>query len=150
MGMKTHREMMQEAVHEAEVGMKEGGIPIGSVLVHDRQIIGRGHNRRIQQESTIFHAEMDCLESAGRQNAEIYKNCILYSTLSPCYMCSGAVLLYNIPTVVIGENDTFSGPETHLQAQGVEIMNLNLTRCKEMMNQFISEHPDIWYEDIGK
>lgn len=141
---------MEEAIQEAKDGRNEGGIPIGSVLVRDKQIVGRGYNRRIQDGSTVFHAEMDCLESAGRQTAENYRSSVLYSTLSPCSMCSGAVLLYGIPTVIIGENETFQGPEDYLRDQGVQIVNLDLEICKQMMKEFIDENPSLWDEDIGE
>lgn len=141
---------MKEAVKEARKGFKEGGIPIGAVLVLDGEIIGRGHNRRIQKQSAILHAEMDCLEDAGRLSAEDYRNSVLYSTLSPCPMCSGAVLLYKIPKVVIGENTTFQGSENHLKKKGVEVVNLDLEKPKELMKKFIQENPELWDEDIGE
>jgi cytosine deaminase len=145
-----HRTFMKEAIKEAWKGLREGGIPIGSVLVKDGEIIGRGHNRRIQDESVIRHAEMDCLENAGRLTARDYKKCVLYSTLSPCDMCSGAVLLYKIPVVVIGENKTFKGPEAYSKKRGVKLINLNLNDCKEMMAEFITVKPELWNEDIGE
>ena len=140
---------LSEAVAEARRGLAEGGIPIGSVLVVDGEIVGRGHNRRVQEGSVIKHAEMDCLERAGRRPAVAYRRAVLYSTLSPCDMCSGAVLLYGIPKVVIGENHTFRGPEDHLRERGVEIEVADDPVCREMMERFILEHPDLWHEDIG-
>ncbi len=141
---------MQEAIREARKGLCEGGIPIGSVLVKDGQIIGRGHNRRVQKSSTILHAEMDCLENAGRLTAKDYKKCVIYSTLSPCDMCTGAIILYKIPTVVIGENKTFKGPETYSRKRGIKLVNLELPECKKMMNSFITAKPRLWNEDIGE
>ncbi len=138
-----------EAVKEAELGLAEGGIPIGSVLVHENQIIGRGHNRRVQNSSVTLHGEMDALENAGRQPAKVYQNSILYTTLSPCPMCSGAILLYGIPKVIIGENETFMGDEKLLKKRGVEITVLNNSRCKELMREFITKNPQLWNEDIG-
>lgn len=141
---------LQAAIDEATKGMNEGGIPIGSVLVHNGKIIGCGHNRRVQQGSAILHGEMDALENAGRQPAKVYKESVLYTTLSPCSMCSGAILLYGIPKVVIGENKTFMGEEELLKSRGVEIEVANSTECKEMMDKFISENPELWNEDIGE
>ena len=132
------------------MGLAEGGIPIGSVLVHNGQIIGRGHNRRIQSGSTTLHGEMDALENAGRQSATVYRECVIYTTLSPCPMCSGAILLYGIPKVVIGENQTFSGDEAHLRSRGVELEILNSPECIDLMTRFISERPELWNEDIGE
>lgn len=140
---------MGEAVKEARKGLCEGGIPIGSVLVKDSKIIGRGHNRRVQKGSVIFHAEMDCLENAGRLKAKDYEKCVIYSTLSPCDMCTGAILLYKIPVVVIGENKTFRGPEVYSKRQGVRLINLDLDECKKMMRDFIAASPKLWNEDIG-
>lgn len=140
---------MGEAVKEAKKGLSEGGIPIGAVLVKDGKIIGRGHNRREQKDSAILHAEMDCLENAGRLKAKDYEKCVLYSTLSPCDMCSGAVLLYKIPVVVIGENATFKGPEAYLKRRGVKLVNLDLEECKKLMSDFIKNKPKLWNEDIG-
>ena len=140
---------MQAAIDEAKLGLHEGGIPIGSVIVHNGQIIGRGHNRRVQSGSAILHGEMDALENAGRQPASVYRNSVLYTTLSPCPMCSGAILLYGIPKVVIGENDTFMGDEEHLKSCGVELVYAENEECKELMRTFISENPTLWYEDIG-
>jgi cytosine deaminase len=138
------------AIEEALKGLDEGGIPIGCVLVHKGNIIGRGHNRRVQKSSVILHAEMDALENAGRLTAATYKDCILYTTLSPCPMCSGAILLYGIPKIVIGENQTFMGSETLLKANNLEVIVENNKECIEMMQRFILEHPDLWNEDIGK
>lgn len=143
------REAMAEAIAEAEAGRSEGGIPIGSVLVIDGEIVGRGHNRRVQRGSVVLHAEMDALENAGRLTGSDYRRATLYSTLSPCDMCSGAVLLYGIPRVVVGENRTFSGPEPHLRERGVELEILDLDECVSMMDEFAREHPDLWDEDIG-
>lgn len=142
-------EFMKAAIEEARKGLSEGGIPIGSVLVRDGKIIGRGHNKRVQKGSTVLHAEMDCLENAGRLNASYYKNSILYSTLSPCDMCSGTILLYGIPKVVIGENETFKGPEDYLKSRGVELVIVDSRECKDIMKKFISEKPELWNEDIG-
>ena len=141
---------MQAAIDEAGKGLAEGGIPIGSVLVIDEVIAGRGHNRRVQKGSAILHAEMDCLENAGRLKAEDYQRSVLYSTLSPCDMCSGAILLYKIPKVVIGENQTFQGPEEYLRSRGVELVILNDESCIRMMKDFISNSPALWNEDIGE
>ncbi|MFY9141901.1 nucleoside deaminase [Sulfuricurvum sp.] len=141
---------MQEAIREAEKGLEEGGIPIGAVLVYDGQIIGRGHNRRIQNGSTILHGEMDALENAGRLSASIYKNCTLYTTLSPCPMCSGAISLYGIPRVIVGENENFVGEEELLRSRGVTLDVINDEKCIEMMKKFIRENPILWNEDIGE
>lgn len=140
---------LKEAFEEAQKGLKEGGIPIGSVLVHDGEIIGRGHNRRVQQGSTVLHGEMDALENAGRQAASIYRECTLYTTLSPCPMCSGAVLLYGIPKVIVGENTTFMGEEDLLRSRGVELEVLQDKACIQMMQAFIEEKSELWNEDIG-
>lgn len=140
---------LEAAIAEAEAGLREGGIPIGSVLVHEGRIIGRGHNRRVQRGSAILHGEMDALENAGRQPAAIYTDSTLYTTLSPCAMCSGAILLYRIPRVVIGENITFRGEEDLLRLRGVKVDVLQDPRCIELMRQFIREHPALWNEDIG-
>ena len=140
---------LQAALDEARKGLATGGIPIGSVLVCDGQIIGRGHNQRVQHGSVIHHAEMNCLENAGRQRAEIYRRCTIYSTLSPCPMCSGAILLYGIPRVVIGENVTFKGPEEHVRAQGVQVEVAQEPQCIELMRAFIAARPELWNEDIG-
>lgn len=131
------------------MGLAAGGIPIGSVLVLDDQIIGRGHNRRVQKNSAILHAEMDCLENAGRLKASQYCRCVLYSTLSPCDMCSGTALLYKIPKIVIGENTTFRGPEDYLRSRGVELQIVGNQRCAELMQKFIATKPALWNEDIG-
>ena len=141
---------LEEAIRQAQLGAAEGGIPIGSVLVIDNQIVGRGHNRRIQNGSAVLHAEMDCLENAGRLSAKDYARATLYSTLSPCDMCSGAALLYKIPRVVIGENVTFSGPEAYLQSRGVQLQVVNDARCIALMRDFIAKNPALWNEDIGE
>lgn len=141
---------LQAAIDEARTGLAEGGIPIGSVLVVDGTIVGRGHNRRVQRGSTVLHAEMDCLENAGRLRFTDYQRSTLYSTLSPCDMCSGAVLLYGIPRVVIGENRTFQGPERYLSERGVELSVIDDTTCIALMRDFIAAHPDLWNEDIGR
>ncbi len=141
---------MQAALDEAQQGLAEGGIPIGSVLVHAGKIIGRGHNRRVQKGSTTLHGEMDALENAGRQSAAVYRECVIYTTLSPCPMCSGAILLYGIPKVVIGENHTFLGDEAHLKARGVVLEVLNEPQCIELMTRFIAAKPELWNEDIGE
>jgi cytosine deaminase len=144
-----HTYFMKEALKEARKGFKEGGIPIGSVLVKDGKIIGRGHNRRVQKRSAILHAEMDCLENAGRLKADDYRRCTIYSTLSPCDMCTGAILLYKIPVVVIGENKTFKGPESYSRKRKVKLINLDMKECKNIMNDFIAAKPALWNEDIG-
>ena len=141
--------MLEAAIAEAEAGLTEGGIPIGSVLVHQGKIIGRGHNRRVQQGSAILHGEMDALESAGRLPAAVYTQSVLYTTLSPCSMCSGAILLYRIPRVIIGENITFLGEEELLRSRGVSVQVLQDPRCVDMMQTFIRQHPSLWNEDIG-
>lgn len=141
---------MQAAIDEAHQGLAEGGIPIGSVLVHRGEIIGRGRNRRVQSGSTVLHGEMDALENAGRQPASVYRNCTLYTTLSPCPMCSGAILLYGIPRVVVGENQTFLGEEELLRSRGVEVDVLELEACIDMMTRFIEASPGLWNEDIGE
>ena len=141
---------LETAIEEAKIGLEEGGIPIGSVLVIDNKIVGRGHNRRVQNSSTILHAEMDCFENAGRLKATDYKKATLYSTLSPCDMCSGTALLYKIPKIVIGENKTFQGPEDYLRFRGVEIEILNNPECIKLMEDFIKEKPELWNEDIGE
>jgi len=141
---------MKAALEEARTGASEGGIPIGSVLVIDNKIVGRGHNKRVQRGSAILHAEMDCLETAGRLTAADYSRATLYSTLSPCDMCSGAVLLYGIPKVVVGENRTFSGPEAYLQSRGVEVDVIDDKECRQLMEDFINTCPELWNEDIGK
>ncbi len=138
------------AIEEAKKGLKEGGIPIGSIIVHQGNIIGRGHNRRIQKDSVVLHGEMDAFENAGRQPASIYKNCVLYTTLSPCAMCSGAILLYGIPKVIIGENKSFLGEESLLRSRGVEVEVVDNQECKDLMKAFISNNPKLWNEDIGE
>jgi len=140
---------MQAAIEEARRGRAEGGIPIGSVLVHKGRILGRGHNRRVQKGSAILHGEMDALENAGRLEGRIYRECTLYTTLSPCPMCSGAILLYGIPKVVIGENRTFMGEEEWLRSKGVSLEVLQETDCIKLMEEFIKDKPQIWNEDIG-
>ena len=142
-------EFMRAAIAEAKQGLAEGGIPIGPVLVIDREIVGRGHNRRVQHGSAILHAEMDCIENAGRLKAADYRRAVLYSTLSPCDMCSGAALLYKMPKIVIGENTTFRGPEEYLRARGVELVILNAPECITLMKDFIAAQPELWNEDIG-
>ena len=139
-----------EAIKEAQAGLAEGGIPIGSVIVHDGKIIGRGHNKRIQKGSVVLHAEMDAFENAGRQPASVYRACTLYTTLSPCPMCTGAILLYGIPNVVIGENETFMGGEALLKQSGVKVVLADNHECKELMRGFIEKNPILWNEDIGK
>src|SRR5437773_5430862 len=140
---------LDAAIEEAKKGLASGGIPIGSVLVCDGKIIGRGHNQRVQKGSVIHHAEMNCLENAGRLTAAVYQRCMIYSTLSPCPMCSGAVLLYKIPRVVIGENVTFRGPEDYVRSQGIEIEVRQDPACIQMMRDFIAANPKLWNEDIG-
>ena len=137
------------AIAEARTGLAEGGIPIGSVLVLDGEIVGRGHNRRVQQGSAVLHAEMDCLEDAGRLTAAQYQRSVLYSTLSPCDMCSGAALLYVIPRIVVGENRTFQGPEDYVRSRGVELEILDDPECVGLMTEFIEAQPELWNEDIG-
>ncbi len=144
------RVFLEAALEEARRGLAEGGIPIGAVLVVDGKIVGRGHNRRVQDGSVIHHAEMNCLENAGRLPASVYRRSTLYSTLSPCPMCSGAVLLYGIPRVVVGEHRTFKGPEDYLEAQGVRVDVVDDPRCVELMRTFIQGHPALWHEDIGE
>jgi cytosine deaminase len=141
---------LDAAIEEARQGLATGGIPIGSVLIIDDEIVGRGHNRRVQRGSSVLHAEMDCLENAGRLTAAQYKRSVLYSTLSPCDMCSGAVLLYKIPVVVIGENRTFQGPEEYLLSRGVKLEIVDSPECVELMQNFIQRNPSLWYEDIGE
>jgi cytosine deaminase len=143
-------EFVRAAIREAELGLSEGGIPIGSVVVHDGRILGRGHNRRVQRGSVVLHGEMDALENAGRQPARVYRDCTIYTTLSPCAMCSGAILLYGIKRVVVGENRTFRGEEELLRDRGVAVEILQDPRCQELMTQFIRAHPSLWHEDIGK
>jgi len=148
--MSTKDPFLQAAIEEARKGRGEGGIPIGSVLVLDGKIIGRGHNRRVQDGSVIHHAEMNCLENAGRLPASVYRRCTIYSTLSPCPMCSGAILLYGIPRVVVGENKTFQGPEQHVRSQDVELEILHDEECIALMEEFIEKNPTLWNEDIGE
>ncbi len=140
---------MTKAKKEAEKSLNNGGIPVGAVLVKNGEIIGKGYNKRIQLDSSILHAEMDCLENAGRLKSSDYRNCIMYTTLSPCAMCSGAIILYKIPTVVMGENKNFKGPEQYLKDNGVELLNLNIDSCKKMLGTFIENNPKLWDEDIG-
>ena len=141
---------LEAAIEEAKKGLAEGGIPIGSVLVIDGKIVGRGHNQRIQKGSAILHAEMNCLENAGRLKASEYKRATLYSTLSPCDMCSGSVLLYGIPKVIVGENRTFQGPEDYVKSRGVEVEVVDNQECIQLMESFIASHPELWNEDIGE
>jgi creatinine deaminase len=142
-------QFLQAAIEEAECGLREGGIPIGSVLVHRGIILGRGHNRRVQRGSAVLHGEMDALENAGRQPAQVYRESVLYTTLSPCAMCSGAILLYGIPTVIVGENQTFLGEEELLRSRGVSVTVLQDSTCIRMMTDFIQAHSQLWNEDIG-
>lgn len=142
-------EFLKAAFDEARAGLREGGIPIGSVIVHQGRIIGRGHNRRVQQGSTILHGEMDAFENAGRQAASVYRQCTLYTTLSPCPMCSGAILLYGIKKIVVGENQTFMGEEGLLRSRGVSVEVIQDQACMQMMKDFIAERPELWNEDIG-
>ena len=148
-GLGTDGPFLAAAIEEAERGLTEGGVPIGSVLVHEGRVLGRGHNRRVQQGSAVLHGEMDALENAGRLSASVYRASTLYTTLSPCAMCSGAVLLYGIPRVVVGENGTFLGEEALLRSRGVEVVVLDDARCRALMERFIAAHPEIWNEDIG-
>jgi len=141
---------LSAAIDEAKKGLKEGGIPIGSVLVIDDKIIARGRNQRVQKGSTVLHAEMDCLENAGRMKASEYQKAVLYSTLSPCDMCSGAVLLYGIKKVIVGENKTFTGPEDYLKLRGVEVIVIDNEECKHLMETLIKKNPELWNEDIGE
>lgn len=147
---KKHYKYMKEAIKEAKIGYNEGGIPIGAVLKYDDIIIGRGHNKLLQSDSSILHGEMDCIENAGRINGEDYRKCTLYTTLSPCIMCSGVILLYNIPRVVIGENDTLKGPEDYLRDKGVELINLNLDECKDLMKKYIEKNLEIWNIELER
>lgn len=143
-------QFMREAIEQARKSLREGGIPIGSVLVHEGKIIGRGHNQRVQKESAILHAEMSAIENAGRLSAKVYRNSTLYTTLSPCPMCTGAVLLYEIPEVVIGENTTFMGQEKLLRENGVKVSVVNNSECVGIMEKFIADNPQLWNEDIGE
>ena len=145
-----NQEFLLAAIEEAKTGLAAGGIPIGSVLVIDDEIVGRGHNQRVQSGSAVLHAEMDCLEKAGRLTASDYKRAVLYSTLSPCDMCSGAILLYKIPAVVIGENKTFQGPEDYLRSRGVDLRIENNATCIQLMEDFITSNTSLWNEDIGE
>jgi cytosine deaminase len=147
--VKTDK-FIEAAIQEAKIGLADGGIPIGSVLVLDGKIISRGHNQRVQKDSVTLHAEMDCLEKAGRLSVKEYQRSIIYSTLSPCDMCSGAILLYQIPKIIIGENETFAGPEKYVRSRSVEIINLNNDECKNLMRDFIQKRPELWNEDIGE
>src|ERR1700680_5275 len=140
---------LDAAIDEARLGLAEGGVPIGSVLVCDGKIIGRGHNRRVQKGSSILHAEMDCLENAGRLAAAVYRRCVIYTTLSPCSMCSGAILLYKIPRVVVGENQTFVGAEDYMRANGIQVDVVQDAECIQLMTEFIRANPQLWNEDIG-
>ena len=139
---------MRAAIDEAKKGQQDGGIPIGSVLVQTGRMVGRGHNKRVQQDNPILHAEIDCLQDAGRIGS--YSDTTLYSTLMPCYLCAGAVVQFNIKRVVVGESETFPGAQEFMESHGVEVINLNLPECKKMMREFIEEHPQLWIEDIGK
>ena len=145
-----HEKFLGAAIEQARQGLSEGGIPIGSVLVLDGEIVGRGHNQRVQHGSAIRHAEMDCLETAGRLSAADYQRAVIYSTLSPCDMCSGAILLYGIPHVVVGENKTFQGPEEYVRSRGVTVEILENAECIQLMEQFIADKPQLWNEDIGE
>ncbi len=144
-----HTKFLKTAISEAKKGLDDGGIPIGSVLVHNGKILGQGHNKRVQDGSVVLHGEMDALENAGRQPALVYRESVIYTTLSPCPMCTGAILLYGIPKVVIGENKTFMGAEEHLRTNGVEVIVLNDKECISMMSEFIENCPELWNEDIG-
>jgi creatinine deaminase len=143
-------EFLQAALDEARQGLREGGIPVGSVLVRENRLLGRGHNRRQQAGSVVLHAEMDALERAGRQPAAVYRECTLYTTLSPCAMCSGAILLYGIPRDEVGENRTFRGEEELLRSRGVVVEVLQDRSCERLLAEFIRDHPDLWNEDIGR
>jgi len=139
---------MKVAIAQAKKSLAEGGIPIGSVLVKDGEIIAEGHNKRVQEKNPILHGEMDCLNNAGRVGS--YKNCVIYSTLMPCYMCGGTIVQFNIPKVIVGENQTFTGSKEFMESHGVEVINLQLPECIDMMKNFIEEHPELWFEDIGE
>ena len=147
--MDSRDPFLQAAIDEARKGLAEGGIPIGSVIVHGDKILGRGHNHRVQKDSSILHGEMDALENAGRQSAAVYRQCVLYTTLSPCSMCSGAILLYGIPRVIIGENKTFMGEEDLLRSRGIAIEVVQSEECIRLMEEFIRQNPGLWNEDIG-
>lgn len=140
-------QFMQEAIRQAQKSLREGGIPIGSVLVKNNEIIAAGHNKRVQEQNPILHGEMDCLNNAGRVGS--YKDCVIYSTLMPCYMCGGTIVQFNIPKVIVGENKTFEGSAEFMQSHGVEVVNLMLPECIEMMEAFIKKYPELWFEDIG-
>ena len=148
--MEEHNKFMNEAVAEAKKGLNEGGIPIGAVLVKNEEIISRGHNRLLQKNSSILHGETDCIENAGKLKGDDYKHCTLYTTLSPCEMCSGVILLYKIPKVIMGENETLKGPEDYLKENGVNLINLNLKECKDIMNEYIKKNPEIWNAEIER
>lgn len=141
---------LQAAIDQARLGLEEGGIPIGSVIVHRGEVIGSGHNRRVQQGSAVLHGEMDALENCGRQPASVYRDSVIYTTLSPCSMCSGAILLYGIPRVIVGENRTFMGEEDWLRSRGVDVRVVQDPECISMMSEFISSRPELWNEDIGE
>ena len=147
---EDHNLYFEEAIKQARKSLSEGGIPIGSVLVHEGRIIGQGHNKRVQKGSAVLHGEMDALENAGRLSANIYRNSTIYTTLSPCSMCSGAILLYEIPRVIIGENKTFMGEEELLRSRGVEVIVLQNDECVQLMTKFIKDNPELWNEDIGE
>jgi cytosine/creatinine deaminase len=147
--LTVHDQFLQAAIEEAQQGLREGGIPIGSVLVHQGRILGRGHNRRVQKGSAILHGEMDALENAGRHPANVYRQSVIYTTLSPCAMCSGAILLYGIRHVIVGENRTFMGEEELLRSRDVRVDVVDDATCIEMMRGFIAKHPELWNEDIG-
>ncbi|MCF6288593.1 MAG: nucleoside deaminase [Proteobacteria bacterium] len=144
-----HKKFLQAAIKQAKKSYNQGGIPIGSVIVHNGKILGAGHNKRVQNGSVVLHGEMDALENAGRQKASVYQQCTLYTTLSPCSMCAGTILLYGIPKVVIGENQTFMGEEKYLQSKGVEIIHMHNQECINIMAKFIATKPELWHEDIG-
>jgi cytosine/creatinine deaminase len=148
--MNDDQKFLQIAIEEAKKGLEEGGIPIGSVLVHNGKVLGKGHNRRVQKGSSVLHGEMDALENAGRQPATVYKQSTIYTTLSPCSMCSGAILLYGIPRVVVGENKTFMGEEELLRSRGVEVVLADNQECIHLMENFIQQNPNLWNEDIGE
>jgi len=148
--VSDHHYFLAEAIAEARLGLATGGIPIGAVIVVEGEIIGRGHNKRVQHGSAIHHGETNALENAGRRPAHVYRQATMYTTLSPCAMCTGSVLLYGIPRVVIGENETFMGEEDHLRSRGIEVVNLDNEECKQLMRDFIAEFPELWNEDIGE
>ncbi|AXV37807.1 MAG: nucleoside deaminase [Methanobacteriaceae archaeon] len=148
--MNKHYKFMNEAIKEAKKSLREDGIPIGAVLVKDGKIISRGHNKLLQKESTILHGEMDCIENSGRLRGVDYKKCTLYTTLSPCDMCSGTVILYKIPKVVMGENETLTGPEEYLKENGVELINLDMDQCKEMMMEYIQKNQKTWDSELER